>query len=426
MRRYIPVSLLVLIVGLPVAVAVLCLEKEPLVVKPGDINLADFKHAQELAERYDPRRMPPEEITTVRATSDELDTVVKGALSGVNRIAARVKVTQLGVIGAMTLEMPLPDNPLGRYVNIRTAIAPSEDGLEIARLAIGSMEFSSAVTRPVVLYVLNKLTGDENGQPILDSVKSVRVSEPVVTIAFQPPPRLIETLKEAARQHALVSDPDLVRRYYEVIDDAMSDLPRSGQVSLIEVIRPVFELAQSRSRDLNPIRENEAALLALAIYFGDSRFERFVGEVRTEEQKSRQLSLDHMRLNGRHDFVQHFTISIGLALAGGDLAANLIGELKEAKDSEKTSGFSFTDIGADRAGVQLAKKAVSGDGAALRIQRILANTHSEDIFFPQFTDLPEGLSTAVFRQRYGDVNSREYKRVIAEIDKRIYNTRLFK
>jgi hypothetical protein len=426
MRRFIPVSLLVLIVGLPVAVAVLCLEKEALVARASDINLADFKHAQELAERYDPRRMPPERITTVQATSDELDTVVKGALGGVNRIAARVRVTRLGVIGAMTLETPLPDNPLGRYVNIRTAIAPSEHGLEISRLAIGSMEFSSAITRPVILYVLNKLTGDENGQPILDSIRSVRVSAPVVTVAFQPPPGLIETLKEAARQHARVSDPDLVRRYYEEIDDAMSDIPRGGQVSLMEVIRPVFEMAQSRSRDLDPIRENEAALLALAIYFGDPRFERFVGEVRTGEQKSRRQSLDHMRLDGRHDFVQHFTISIGLALAGGDLAANLIGELKEAKDSRNTSGFSFTDIGADRAGVQLARKAVSGESAALRIQRILANTHSEDIFFPRFTDLPEGLSTAVFRQRYGDVNSREYKRVIAEIDKRIYNTRLFK
>jgi hypothetical protein len=117
---------------------------------------------------------------------------------------------------------------------------------------------------------------------------------------------------------------------------------------------------------------------------------------------------------------------MGLTLTGGDLAANLIGELKEAKDSQNKSGFSFTDIGADRAGVMIARRAISGSTAAFRIQRILANSHSEEVFFPGFTDLPEGLSNAAFRQRYGDVNSQEYRRVIAEIDKRILRTRLFK
>ncbi len=117
---------------------------------------------------------------------------------------------------------------------------------------------------------------------------------------------------------------------------------------------------------------------------------------------------------------------MGLALTGGDLAANLIGELKEAKDSQKSSGFSFTDIGADRAGVKLANRAVSNADAALHTQRVLANAQSEEVFFPRFTDLPEGLSTAAFRKRYGDVNSKKYKRVIGEIDRRIFATRLYK
>ena len=117
---------------------------------------------------------------------------------------------------------------------------------------------------------------------------------------------------------------------------------------------------------------------------------------------------------------------MGLTLTGGDLAANLIGELKEAEDSEKSSGFSFTDIGADRAGVKLANRAVSNEGAALHTQRILANGQNEEVFFPQFTDLPEGLSSDAFRQRYGDVNSKAYKRIIGEIDRRIFSTRLYK
>ncbi len=426
MGRLFRLSLFALIVGLPVAGVVMSIQKEALVSRPGGINLANFKHARELAERYDPRRMPPERITTVEATSDELDTLLKGAFSGVKQIATQVKVTRFGVIAAMTAEIPVPNNPLGRYVNVRTVIAPSQNGFVISRFAVGSLEIPPFIIKPAILFGLNRLVGDGNGQSILDSVRSVQVAGPEVTIAFRPPPGLIETLKAAAKRHAMVSDADIVRRYYEKIDESMSDIPRGGQASLMEVIRPVFQLAHRRSQKLDPARENEAALLAIAIYFGDPRFEQFVGEVRSAEAKTRRRSLDHIRLNGRHDFVQHFTISMGLTLTGGDLAANLIGELKEAEDSRKRSGFSFTDIGADRAGVKLAKRAVSGASAALRIQRILANSDSEDVFFPGFTDLPEGLSSAAFRDRYGDMNSTEYKRVIAEIDKRIFRTRLFK
>jgi hypothetical protein len=426
MNRLFSLSVLALVLGLPAAFVVLSLQTEALISKAGDINLADLKRAQQMAERYDPRRMPPEEITTVRATSDELDTIAKGAFSGTKRIATRIRVTRFGVIAAMTAEIPIPNNPFGRFVNIRAVIAPSPDGFEISRFAIGSMEIPPKVVKPIILYALNQLVGDQKGQPILDSVQSVQIAEPEVTIAFQPPPGLIETLKEAVKQHALVSNPSTVRSYYEKIDDLMSDFPEGRKVSLMEIIRPMFKLAASRSRRSDPIKENEAALLAIAIYFGDTRFERFVGDVRSESQKSHRRSVEHFRLNGRHDFVQHFTISVGLTLTGGDLAANIIGELKEAKDSRGSSGFSFTDIGADRAGVKLAKRAISGTNLAFKIQQILANSHSEDIFFPRFTDLPEGLSTAVFQQRYGDVNSGAYRRVISEIDKRIHNTRLFK
>ena len=424
MGRVICISLLALLIGVPAACVVMSLDKEPLISRADEINLADFKHAQELAARYDPRRMPPDHITTVQTTSDELDTLLKGAFAGVKRVTTRVKVSQFGVIAALTVKAPIPDNPLGRYVNIRTVIAPSEEGFDITRFAVGSMEIPPSFIKPAILLGLARLVGKEKAQPILDSVRSVQVAGSEVTIAFRPPPDMVETIKTSVKQHLLVSNPEIVRRYYEKIAETMSDFPPGTRVSLTEIIRPVFRLALQRSQDLDPVRENEAALLAIAIYFGDPRFERFVGDVRPAGTNPQPQSLDHLGLNGRHDFVQHFSISMGLALTGGDTAANLIGELKEAKDSEKRSGFSFTDIGADRTGVKLAKKAISNAEAALRVQRILANTHDEEVFFPQFTDLPEGLSNDAFRRRYGDVNSRQYKRVIAEIDKRIFNTRL--
>lgn len=417
--------LLALFIGLPIGATYLAIDRDPLVSKAGAVNFQDLKRAELLARRYDPRRMPPERITTVRATAQELNTLLKGALGSVKFLSSRVGVNRFGVVAAVTVEIPIPKNPIGKYVNVRTVIAPSREGLEISRFAIGSLEIPPVIIRPVLKFALNRVVGDGKGEPILNSVKSVKVAGPLVTLAFRPPPNLMADIKSAAKRHITVSSPEKVRRYYTAIDRALSGSGGYGRNSLVSIMRPVFQLAKSQSRTGDPVAENEAAILAIAIYFGDVRFERFVGKVRPEGGSSQRRSAGKYRLDGRGDFVQHFSISMGLTVTGGDLAANIIGELKEAKDSQKSSGFSFTDIGADRAGVQFAKRATESRSSARQVQNILASATGEQVFFPRFSDLPEGMSEAAFRRRYGDVTSREYKRVIAEIDRRISRTKIF-
>lgn len=417
--------LLMVFIVLPIGGTYLALERTPLVSKAGDINFQDLKRAELLARRYDPRRMPPERITTVQATARELNTLLKGALGSVRFLSSRVDINRFGVIAAVTVDIPIPKNPVGKYVNVRAVIAPSRQGLEISRFAIGALEIPPAVIKPVLKFALNRVVGDGKGEPILDSVKSVRVAGPMVTLAFRPPPNLMADIKSAAKRHITVSSPEKVRLYYAAIDRALSGSGGYGKNSLVSVMRPVFQLAREQSRSGDPMAENEAAILAIAIYFGDGRFERFVGDVRPKGGSGNSRSGSNFRLDGRYDFVQHFTISMGLTITGGDLAANIIGELKEAKDSQKSSGFSFTDIGADRAGVQFAKRATESRSSARQVQDILAGATGEQVFFPRFADLPEGLSEAAFKRRYGDVTSREYKRVIAEIDRRISRTKIY-
>jgi hypothetical protein len=418
--------LLALFIGLPIGVTYLAIDKDPLVSRAGEINFQDLKRAETLARRYDPRRMPPERITTVRATAQELNTLLKGSMGALKFLSSRVDVNRFGVIAAVTLDIPVPKNPIGKFVNVRAVIAPSDKGLKISRFAVGDLEIPPVVIKPVLKFALNRLVGDGKGDPILDSVKSIKVTGPLVTLAFRPPANLMADIKSAAKRHISVSSPEKVRRYYEEIDRAMARTGGYGRTSLVSIMQPVFKLAKDQSRGGDPAAENEAAILAIAIYFGDVRFERFVGDVRPKNSSTRRRSTGNFRLDGRHDFVQHFTISMGLTITGGDLAANIIGELKEAKDAQKSSGFSFTDIGADRAGVQFAKRATESRSSAVQVQNLLAAASAEQVFFPRFSDLPEGMSEAAFRRRYGDVNSREYKRMIAEIDRRIARTQLFR
>lgn len=412
--------LVLLLAGVPVAAGLIMIDAEPLVARAGGLDLDDLKRAESLAQRYDPRRMPPERVTTLQATTGELNTLLKGAFGGARQVASRVEASRFGIIAAVTLELPLPANPAGRYVNVRTLIAPSDSGLEIARVAVGALEIPPALVGPALRFGLDRLVGAGQGGAILDSVKSVALAGDRITLAFRPPASLVEDIRRAARRQLAIGDPAAVRAYYEAIEGAVGRLPRRGTVSLARILQPVFRLAKARSESGDPVRENEAAMLAIAMVFGDARFERFVGDVRSStENKGERRALGQFRLDGRHDFVQHFTISLGLTVTGGDLAASIIGELKEAKDSQSGSGFSFTDIGADRAGVRFARLATASPASARRVQAMMAAADGERAFFPRFADLPEGMSEAAFRRRYGDVGSPEYRRVIAEIDRRI-------
>jgi hypothetical protein len=412
------------VIGLPAAGVVMGLDQTPMVTGGGKLSLKDFSHAQRRLLRYDPRRMKPDRITTITASAAELNTVLKASLSGIEQVAGRVAINRFGLLAAVSVTLPLPENPLGRYVNIRMAAAPSNSGLRISRLAVGRIEVPPALVLPTLELLLDQLVGAGKGTPIIASIRSLKVAGTRVTVAFRPPPALVEDLKAAAIKTVSVSHPRTVRVYYRRLMELLDRRGRS-RTSLAGFITPLFRLAKQRSETHDPVRENEAVVLALAIFFGDGRFEKFVGEVRTPEMKSRRRKIDHVRLNGRHNFVQHFTISAGLAITGGGGGANIIGELKEVQDSGKASGFSFTDLAADRVGIRFAEGAVSSERGARRFQDRLGAATSEAAFFPVFTDLPEGMSRAEFKRRYRDTDSAAYQRVIAEIDRRIDKTRLY-
>jgi len=406
------------LIGLPVAIATNAVQDKPALKKLAAINLQDLKNAQQLAKRFDPRSMSSDKVTEIRVTTRELNTVLKGAMASIPNVVTNVKVGKFGILIEMSVE--LPDNPLGRYLNIRTVIASSSRGLQFYRLFIGKMEIPRQFIKPALRYALNEIVGEGKADPILKSVRSVKVLGPTIYVRFQPPANLMKDIKTDARKRILVSSPEVVKPYYYLITELAAQHSSKSRVSFTEFLRPLFKLAGKRSISGDPINENRAAIMALVLYFSDNRFEQFIGDVRTFQQKSKRQKISHIRLNGRHDFVQHFATSARLTLTGGEKTANIIGELKEVKDAaNKKSGFSFTDIGADRLGVRFAKKATESRTKALEFQRALSTASSERSFFPTFTNLPQGMTTAQFKSRYRDVRSKKYRREIAKIDRRI-------
>jgi hypothetical protein len=85
-------------------------------------------------------------------------------------------------------------------------------------------------------------------------------------------------------------------------------------------------------------------------------------------------------------------------------------------DARRGSGFSFNDLAADRAGTRLGELA---QAQPLDAQQRLRAVRDDRELMPRWDDLPEYLSEAEFRRRFGGVGAPAYDHLLAEIDRRI-------
>jgi hypothetical protein len=198
-------------------------------------------------------------------------------------------------------------------------------------------------------------------------------------------------------------------------------------ISLAEYMTPMFDLARRRSLLNDPSEENEAVILALAMYFGTNRFEHLTGTVRTELMKEHIPNNRRVTLRDRSDLRLHFIYSAALKLASDSGISFALGEFKELVDvAPDGSGFSFADLAADRAGIWFAEEATRDEASARRMQSLLSNSGREGVFFPAISDLPENLSEQAFETEFGGIDGPGYRMVVREIDWRLERLELYR
>ena len=407
-------------------VAWYAIEDKPLVTKSATINVTDIKAAKEFLAQYDPRNLPDGKITTITADQSQINLALATALSAAPMLKARVVPSRYGLLGAITGEIPVPQNPIGRYVNIRILLKSSTEGLQIGRLVVGELEIPTIIVRPVFMLVMDQLAGPGRGRAFLDTIRSVQVTGDRISIVYSPKDGLMEELKGAAKTAVAAGDVAITKIYWARVHELQKTLPQSGPVSLTRYLQPVFALARQRSETGNPIEENKGAIFALAMFFADIRIERFIGKVRAPPYDGTPPKATNVVLQERHDWIQHFLLSAALHLTGGRGVTDFIGEIKELADTGKESGFSFTDIAADRTRVRFAVVASGPVEGARLVQKALSGPVSEADIFPLVKDFQEGLSEEQFRATYGDRGTPEFNKQIAEMDRRIAAIPLYK
>jgi hypothetical protein len=244
-----------------------------------------------------------------------------------------------------------------------------------------------------------------------------------LTIVYRWQPELLEQISSRGRD--LLVGPELQERLLAHAGQLSGltrnpDLPRA--ISVATLLGPMFLYAQQRGGDA--VEENRAVLIVLAMYLMDMDLGRLLGEAAGSVPA---MGRHRLTLGRRIDYAQHFVVSAGLASGAGTGMADTIGLLKEMGDLDAGgSGFSFNDIGADRAGVRLAELALADSERAQAVQELLAGNLDEAIFMPNFNDLPEYLSDEELTRDYGGVGEPAYNAVLDDIEARISATPLFR
>ncbi|KAA3614044.1 MAG: hypothetical protein DWQ05_17385 [Calditrichaeota bacterium] len=418
--KYLFAFLFLIAIFYTIALLIWGIEKDPLVVNQQDLTTVEAGKIKRLATNIDPRKMKKDEVKSIDLTESELNSILAYAASRVFwDIAAKVDINP----GHFDIDasLKLPDEFTGNYLNVELDFAGRNvENLDVVGMRLGSVPLPAFLFKPTMTLLHPLLQRSMNYQILLDVIKSMReveFSEEKVRIVYQhDPENLLRTRRQVSGM--LLSDDEIerLRAYNEHLMAFSQSRKKTGAgIPVYEFMQNLFALAEDRTQSSRKaVEENRAVLIVLAAYSHGSSLEKWIG---TGPEKER-ISRHRLMLRDRGDLAKHFLVSAGITAAAGSDLANFAGVFKEMNDSRGGSGFSFPDLTADRAGVIFTEMAMNPNSAE-KLQERMGRCRSEEDFMPAIDRLPEGLQEVDFNRIYEKENSREYKRVTNEIDRRI-------
>lgn len=385
----------------------LALDREPLVAERASFTVAEVAHAIALARQHDPRRAPVGKPMQINLTERDLDLLAHQAarrLSGL-RVGLDLQPGQ----ALLQASLPWQWGPASGWLNLQAKLVQTAHLPALAHWQLGGLPLPSAWALPLLKAALQRQGGVPDPALVATVVRQVRFEDTQLQVAY--------TWQADTTQRLLASltPPDEQERL-RAYNQRLAELTRSHTgptLALPALLEPMFALAQQRSLQNDAAQENRAAVLTLTLYVTGRSLGSLVPAARQWPQPLRLPVL----LAGREDFPQHFLISALLAMEGTSPLTQAIGLAKEVQDTQGGgSGFSFTDMAANRAGQRFGEVALNQPA---QLQLRLAKSVSERALLPRVDDLPEFLGKAEFEAFYGHVGSPPYQRVLADIEQRV-------
>jgi hypothetical protein len=408
-------------VCLGVYIVVTLFDEAPAIAGSGVLAATDLTQAKDFLRKADPRNLKPGTVTALSIGQNDMEKALNYALD--NYKGGRSRVSIANGVANLQLSMKMPFNVLGDWLNAEVELTQWSDRLQVQTLQLGGVKVPGVLADKVITLAHEQLLArvPEYGAA-LQALNGFSIRNGVINVVYQWQPELLNQIADRGRD-LLVSPEDQERLMAHARNLAtLTNDPGIPRVaSLATLIGPMFRFAQLRGG--KAVEENRAAIMAMAMFIMGVNVAKLVGE---QDATIPATGRHEFLLSERYDFTQHFLVSAGLAVSAGTGLSDTIGMLKELDDSQAGgSGFSFTDLGADRTGVRLAELAVSNETTAKAVQDMLAGELDEKVFMAEFRDLPEFMPEPEFKQRFTGIGSPAYNAVADDIEARIDKMPLF-
>jgi len=377
----------------------------------------------------DQERSGPVEL---QLTRDDLNLMAASWLSA-RRWNTAVDCELKGDAVRTRVSIPLPLPRLGeRFINLDLVSRPTMQAghfdLQIEHVQAGSLAMPRSAATPLSRTVSESLNTDRELRRWIDALNSIEVAQDRLIIECDPTraSRAIAAAGESAAQAA----PELtatVRIYLNELVARASKLPE-GDERFLGLVRTAFEIARERSQPESAVLENQAALVALGIQLGDPRVRRLAGFPPDEKMPTFRYPFDRkVTLRSRNDLARHFFVSGALRAVSSQEMSFAVGLIKEQLDAaDGGSGFSFVDLAADLAGVQLAQLATADASSAVGMQARLAEPFEVGDLMPEIDGLPENLTQDDFAEQFGSLTDPRFLKLTAEIQQRFAKCEILK
>lgn len=396
-------ALAVLLLALAAAV-----QNEPAVALREEVTQQDAARVLSLLRWHDPRRSLPGRPALARLTEHDLEVLLAHGARRWLRVAPRVRLLR----GAATVQLSaaLPANPFGRWLNVEIDLAETGGLPVIDRCRVGRLPLPAFVAEALLARLAERAGLSDPVRVAADVVQQVRFQPQQVLVRYawrsDSARRVLAALLPAADQQRL-------QAYTETLAALTAREAPAWDVPLVRLLGPLFDLARQRTAaGGDAAAENRAALLVLTLFANGHGVQALVPAA-AQWPKPRRM---RVLLGGREDLPLHFLVSAALAAEGSGPLSQAIGLYKEVTDSRGGSGFSFSDVAANRAGTRFGQNLVD---EAARVQALLAPGPREADLLPLLADLAEFMPEPEFLRRFGGVGAPAYEAQLAEIDRRL-------
>lgn len=414
-------TLLFFFLLVPVGLAALLwfgLDRAPLVETAAPLSLDDVARARQILQHNDPRRLEAGTPSTLILEERDINLAANYLAKkyGEAGVDIQIKPGHLTVQGAIRL----PARLFHPYLNLTMVLEEDPSGHRIAGLYLGSIQVPNGLAETLLRLAWERAFNAQERQLFQGIVQELTLAEGQVRISYEWQPEL---LSQVQAQLSSPEERERLHAYHRELARLTANPELGRRTPLLQLLQPMFQHARQRTRDNgDPAGENRALILVLAAFVGGSDIAALLPSHANLPQPRRLI----LTLQRRQDFAEHFMLSAALAVAGDAALADAVGLYKELADAQGNSGFSFTDLAADRTGTRFGETATASEEAALRVQSILAGDAAEADIMPPLKDLPEHMNRQEFKQRFEHIDSPAFLAMQQQIEQRIAACRLYR